>query len=564
MDRTSSQGPTRVVDIVRARAEKDPQRVPLTFYGQNDQPEAVTYADLAGDAAAHGALFRRRGLRAGDPLVILADSTRAFVSAFLGAQQARLLAVPVSKPEPLERGRRTRERLAEILRRSEARAIFAPTPDSLSGQVRAELCSDRLVIMSPDDLREVEGHQDPGVDTGTSMRYAYCQFTSGSGGRAKGVLLTHDNVLANIRARTAAYGLGDDDVAVTWLPVFHDMGLIGYILHPLVMGIPCHVIPPFRFLTQPVSWLALIHRVRATISTAPNLAYGLCARRISDEEMRGIDLSCWRRAFNGAEPVTRPVVEAFIRRFRPYGFEPTAMLPAYGLAENTLTATSRRPGEGARFENVSLEALARLHRARLAEQHEAGRAVASLGRPLPGQEVAILGPDGQSLGEREVGEIAIRSPSVMHGYLPGTGGDTTLRPDGCLLTGDLGYLADGEIFMLGRKKDLIIRAGRNYYPEDLEEAVARLAGSPIRRAAAFSVAGDESERVVLAVECRSEWLGDPAELKRAVRRAVFVEVGFLPDDVLLLPAGAIPLTTSGKVMRPGARQLYEEGRWAGS
>jgi acyl-CoA synthetase (AMP-forming)/AMP-acid ligase II len=417
-----------------------------------------------------------------------------------------------------------------------------------------------VAAFHPDDIAEVDRIEGPGADPGDAGPFAYCQFTSGSGGRAKGVLLTHENVLTNIRARNTAYEIGEEDVAVTWLPFYHDMGLIGYVLHPLVTGLPCHVIPPSRFLTEPVAWLALISRVRGTISTAPNLAYGMCARRISDEQMLGIDLSCWTRAFNGAEPVTREVVDAFVRRFAPFGFRPTAMLAGYGLAENTLTATSGRRGEGTRFEEVSLDAIGQAQ-ARLAQGDEPRRAVASVGRPLPGQDIAILDEAGLPLGERALGEIAIRSGSVMHGYLPGSGGETTRRPDGWLLTGDLGYLAAGELFVLGRKKDLIIRAGINHYPEELEEAVARVAGPAIRRAAAFSVPGPERELVILVVERRKEWAGDPAALTSAIREAVFAEVRFVPDDIVLVPASTLPLTTSGKLIRPEARRLYQEGRW---
>lgn len=557
MSKASTPEHTPVVDIVRTWDKREPERVCLTFYGTHDEPEPVTYSALRREAA----VFRARDLRPGDPVVLLADSVRVFVSAFLGAQQVGLLAVPVPRPEPLERGRRTRDRVAEVIRRCHARAVFSPTRDWLTGELGGELSAQRLPVLSPEDLGEVEGLDNRGLDLSRPGVFSHCQFTSGSGGRAKGVLLTHENVLANIRARAAAYEIAEADVAVTWLPFFHDMGLIGYVLHSLVTGCPCHVIPPLRFLTQPVSWLALISRVRATISTAPNLAYGLCVRRISDEEMRGIDLSCWRRAFNGAELVTREVVDAFTRRFGPFGFDPASMLPGYGLAENTLTVTSRRPGEGAWFDEVSIEALAHEGRAGLARGDEPRRSVASVGRPLPGQEVVILSDNGTPLSERQIGEIAVRSGSVMHGYLPGTAGETTLRSDGWLLTGDIGYLAGGELFVLGRKKDLIIRAGRNYYPEDLEEAAARVPGTPIRRVVAFSIPGQELERVILALECRKEWAGDLAQLKAAVRQAVFAEVRFLPDDLVVLPAGTLPLTTSGKVMRPEAKRLYQEGRW---
>ncbi len=550
----------RVVDIVRARAAADPDQVCLTFYDAHDRADPATYAGLRDEAARFAALFGARQLRPGDPIVLLADSVRWFVSAFLGAQQAGLLAVPVPPPDPLERGRRSRDRLAEIMERSGARGVFSPVRDWLEGELGDAVSARRLPALTPDDLGDVAGVPPPDLDVGAPGRFAYCQFTSGSGGRVKGVLLTHDNVLANIRARTEAHQMGPAEVAVTWLPFFHDMGLVGNVLLALVTGCPCHVISPLRFLTKPASWLALISRVRATTSTGPNLAYGLCARRIRDEEMQGVDLSCWRRAFNGSEPVTREVVEAFIRRFSRFGFDPGAMLPAYGLAETTLTVTSRRLGEGAHFDRVSVDLLARRHRA--ADEGEGPyRMVASLGRPLPGHEVAILAEDGSLLPARHVGEVAIRGDSVMHGYLPGAGDARSLRPDRQLFSGDLGYMAEGELYLLGRKKDVIIRGGTNYYPEDLEEAASSLPDTPVRRAVAFSVPGREVERVVLGLECRKEWNGPIGELEAAICRAVFARVRFVPDEIVVLAPGTLPLTTSGKVMRPEAQRLYLEGRW---
>ena len=259
--------------------------------------------------------------------------------------------------------------------------------------------------------------------------------------------------------------------------------------------------------------------------------------------------------------MTREVVEGFIRRFAPFGFRPGSMLPAYGLAEITLTATSRRPGQGARFDEVSLEGLAEGGRARLAQAGESTRIVASVGQALPGQEIAIVGPPGIPLAEREIGEIAVRSDSVMHGYLPDAEGEVERRPDGWLLTGDLGYLAGGELFLVGRKKDLIIRAGHNYYPEDLEEAASQVPGVRAGRVIAFSVPGPDRELVVLAAERRDESDEEASTLGAAIRQAVFARIRFLPDDVVLLPPRLLPLTSSGKVMRPAAKQRYLEGRW---
>jgi fatty-acyl-CoA synthase len=256
--------------------------------------------------------------------------------------------------------------------------------------------------------------------------------------------------------------------------------------------------------------------------------------------------------------VTRDVVEAFARRFAAAGFRPSAMLPAYGLAEATLTVTARRPGEGPRFEVLDRDALEAEGVAREVDAGTTAATVASVGRPLPGQEVAVRGSGGEALGDRRIGEIAVRGECVMHGYLPGTQGEIGKTADGWLLTGDLGYLADGELFVVGRRKDVIIRAGRNYYPQDIEDAACRVEGVRAGRAVAFAVPGAEGERTVVAVECRDPAAG-PEHVRARVRQAVFEGVRLVPDEVVVLPSHALPLTTSGKPMRPEVRRLYLTG-----
>jgi acyl-CoA synthetase (AMP-forming)/AMP-acid ligase II len=543
-----------VSDAVRRWAERAPARVCLTIHAGEGAPEPVTYQELARGAAAYAGHFRAHGLYPGDAVVLFAHTDVGFVAALLGAQDAGLLAVPCPPREPLESARRVGQRVSEILARCRARAVLDPVVGQGEAEVTAAVAESGSMILDPVDPAADKGEPGAKLERGP---YAYCQFTSGSGGRAKGVLLTHDNVAANARAMQEALELTPDDACVAWLPLYHDMGLVACVLMPLMVGYPAHLIPPLRFIIRPSSWLDVITRVRGTVTASPNFAFALCARKVSDEERSKLDLSSWRRACNGSEPVTRAAVEAFIARFEPCGFRPSAMLPCYGLAEDTLCVSTRRPGEGARFEELAREALARDG---VARPDAGGLVVASVGRPLAGHQLSILDADGQPLADRRVGEIAIHGDSVMHGYLPGTEGEVTLRPDGSLLTGDLGYLADGELVVVGRRKDLIIRAGRNYYPQDLEDAAARVPGVRVGRTVAFSIPTEESERVVMAVEHRREWEGDAEALRGAVREAVFGTVRLSPDEILLVPPNTLPLTSSGKVMRPEARRLYLEGQ----
>ena len=552
-------GARRIVDIAEAWAEREPERVCLTFHPGGQPLVAVTYGSLRADVLTWARGLAGLAIPPGAPVVVLARSTPGFVAAFLAVQRAGLLAIPCPPPDPLEPSGRVHERVAAILARSSATVLVDPTPGPETADLPAALGHRGWRVVDPSSIQDARGQAAP--RPAPASPFAYCQFTSGSGGRAKGVRLTHENLLAFIRARAAAYDLGDSDVGVSWLPLFHDMGLVGYVLHPLVTGLPVHLMPTTAFLTRPGAWLALIARVRGTMSVAPNSAYGLCARRVTDAELAELDLSCWRMAFNGSEPVTREVVDAFTRRLAPAGFRASAMLPAYGLAENTLTATSRRPGEGVRIEEVSRDGLELAHEARAAAGGEARRTVVSVGRPLPGQEVRVVDADGATVTARRVGEVLLRGPSVMHSYLPGTEAETALRADGWLATGDLGFMADGELFVVGRKKDLIIRGGRNYYAEDLEDAAAGVPGVRPGRLAAFSLGGTEQEQVILVAEARPDPSRDPAALRETIAQAVFQAVRWRPDQVVLLDPHTLPLTSSGKVMRPEARRRYEGGAW---
>jgi acyl-CoA synthetase (AMP-forming)/AMP-acid ligase II len=550
-----AEGALSVSAVVRGWAQRVPERVCLSFHA-GGSVEQVTYGELAGRASAHARLFRERGLVPGDVVVLMAHSAPGFVAAFLGAQEAGLLAVPCPPPEPLESARRVRERMREILARCRARALLGSGPAPLDGELSAALGETGVAVLAPP--APDAGDPEHAASDAHGFPLAYCQFTSGSGGRAKGVLLTHDNVAANIRDMARWFDLSGDEVPVTWLPLHHDMGLVCYILMPLVLGRAAHVMSALAFIARPMSWLALMTRVRGTVASAPNFAYGLCARKATDEDVAALDLSAWRRAYNGSEPVTRATVEAFSRRFAPCGFRASALLPCYGLAEDTLCATSRRPGEGARFEEISRAALEEEDLARL---EPGGLAVASVGRALEGQEIAVVDSRGQVLGDRRIGEVVIRGDSVMRGYLPGTEGELALSADGALSTGDLGYLADGELFLVGRKKDLIIRAGRNHYPQDIEEALSGVPGLRPGRAVAFSAPGPESERVVVAAERGDERGDDVGALRAAIHDAVFSATRILADDIVLLPRNSLPLTSSGKVMRPEARRLYLGGHW---
>jgi acyl-CoA synthetase (AMP-forming)/AMP-acid ligase II len=387
---------------------------------------------------------------------------------------------------------------------------------------------------------------------------ALVQFSSGSTGDPRGVMLSHRNLLANVAAVLAVLQPDETDVNCSWLPLYHDMGLIGGLFMPLHCGRPVVLLSPQGFLLDPKRWLWAIHHHRATISTAPNFAYQLIAGRVDERELAGLDLSCWRLALCGAEPVMPETLAAFARKLAPHGFREEGLLPVYGLAEVALGALFPVPGQPFRRDGVDPAALEAHGRA-----EPGGRVLSSVGRPLPGFDVRIADGEGRPLPERHVGEIQLQGPSVMLGYLDDPAATARVLVDGWLRTGDLGYMAEGELFVVGRSKDLILKGGRNYAPQDLEKAAERVEG--IRRGcvAAFGVPDPTTgtEAVVVVAETR-EPASAHAALAGAIKDMVHAAVGLRPDHVTLLPPGAVPKTSSGKLQRSRARERWLAGNLA--
>ncbi len=389
------------------------------------------------------------------------------------------------------------------------------------------------------------------------------QYTSGSTGQPKGVLLTHANLLANIRAIASGLEMRPDDVGVSWLPLYHDMGLIGAWLNCLHNGLPLTLLPPTAFLARPERWLWAIHERRATLSVGPNFAYELTARRIADAAIEGLDLSSWRVALNGAEPVAPGTLERFARRFAPYGFNPGAMTPVYGLAECSVGLAFPPIGRGPRVDRVARAAFQAEGRAEPATQGDASALeFVSSGRELPEHEIRIVDDAGALLPERVVGRLVFRGPSMTSGYYnnPEATAAITL-PGGWLDSGDLAYRADGEIHVCGRRKDLIIKGGRNLVPQEVEEAAAEVPG--IRRGCvvAFGVENATlgTEALVVVAETRASDPEERARLEAAVVERVAAAVEVPPDRVVLVAPGVVLKTSSGKVRRAATKEQLLAG-----
>lgn len=497
--------------------------------------------------AAAGALFDA-GVRQGDRVVIILPTGPEFLDAFFGCQYLGAVPVPLYPPVRLGRMNTYIDRTASMMARSEAVLLITEKRiRRIMGQVLARF-RPKLGTLDAKKLQNgtpaEQGLWDPDA-------LALIQFSSGTTVHPKPVGLTHRQVLANIDAllEFVPYSSERLHTGVCWLPLYHDMGLIGCLITAALRPGHLVLIPPEVFLIQPAVWLRAISRHKGTISPAPNFAYSLCAERIKDTELAGVDLSSWQYALNGAEPVAPSSLRAFQERFAPWGLRPEALTPVYGLAESCLAVTFSDASRPFITRRIDASALQTGH----VIPNEDGVEVVSVGTPVLGCSIEIRDEAQQTLPERRVGTIWTQSPSVMGGYI-----DRKEQPiiDGWLDTGDLGFLLDGELYITGRKKDIIIIRGKNHSPHDIEQAVNDLPAVRTGCAAAFSTLKDGKEALVLLVEVRQEHPDLHVEIRRAVRQSV----GLTLDHVDTLTPGTLPRTSSGKIRRAEARRLWQEAQ----
>ncbi len=518
-----------------------------------------TYADVRLASFRIARALRESGLRRGDLVALVLSDAEQFLETLFGASLAGVIPASLYPPASTSGDlSRYMELTAGILRASGARAVvtsrvLAPAFDALRAT-----CPDLALILPVEtlDAPAIEPDEPPALDD-----IAFVQFTSGSTAAPKGVVLTHRNVSANVNAMNGPDGVatGDGDVAVSWLPLNHDMGLVGMALGPLYAGRSCVLMTPHAFVKRPVEWLRALTRHQGTISFAPNFAFDLCVRRVKEADLNGLDLSRWRIAGCGAEPIHAPTLNAFATRFATVGFRATSYLPSYGLAEHVLAATFAPRGRAPRVEELAADELTERRAAQPARAEDLTVTLVSCGRPFPGHAIRIEAEDGRALPERQVGEILLSGPSVMLGYYREPALTAEAIRDGWLHTGDLGYLSDGELYVCGRAKDVIIVNGRKYHPQDFEWAVDSLTGVRRGRVVAFGTAmPGRPDRVVIVVEPSGTVPG--GTLTEAIRRQVSDLFGLYVDEVVLVPSGTVGRTTSGKVQRTATKARYEQGQ----
>ncbi len=540
----------------------------FVFVRPDGTERLYTFREIVREAERRAAHLAARGLRKGDRLALVIPDGDEFVLSFLGALLAGVVPVPIYPQLSFKNVESYHDTVAHIARASGASMLLTtaatrpyvepvgPRVDTLRaivtvGDLAGEASAPRVDV-SPEDL-------------------AFLQFTSGSTSRPKGVMVTHGNLAANAEAFMLD-GLHRDertDKGVSWLPLFHDMGLIGFVVGPLFTHVPCVFLPTASFVRAPRLWLDKISQHRGTITYAPSFAYALTAKRLKDKDVEGLDLSSLRVAGCGAEPIRARSLNDFAAKLGPVGFDRRAFVPSYGMAEATLAVTFVPLGQGLRTDSVDAEALTTGH-AKVQDEGLGGREVVDCGLPFPGHELAIIDEAGAPIGERRVGQIVVRGPSVTGGYfqdpeltgqalkelprLAAANGEGAAGP--WLHTGDLGYLVDGRLFVCGRVKEIIIVRGRNYYPSDIEWAVGEL--SAVRRGNVVAFGVDVQGEEQLVVCCEGAAVDAPA-IADSARACVSAQFGLTAHEVVVSPPATLPRTSSGKAQRGKARQMYIDG-----
>jgi fatty-acyl-CoA synthase len=534
-----------------------------TFLDNDLTPVEWSFAEVSTEAKRIALCLNRMGLQKGDRVALVLNAPQDFVLSFLGAISAGIMPVPMYPPLVLGRLDNYLDRAAGILRVSGAKAVLTtkeliPVLQPVLDRVRT--LKNLLDIAVLQQMRGEEAFKELVVQPDEAC---FLQFTSGSTSEPRGVIVTHRNLVANARAIIKSVEINPDhDRAVSWLPLYHDMGLIGFVITTLVAQIPVVFIPTIAFVKHPGVWMETVHKYRGTITFGPNFAFDLATKRALKIPRITPDLSCLRVLGCGAEPINPKTMESFIAAFAPWGLKPNAILPCYGMAEATLGIAFDRVQQSMKKLVIDRKAYEEISIARPIASDEEPLdpknrfELVSCGRTFPDHEVKIVDEKGRLLSEGQVGEIVFRGPSVTPGYFQNAEATRQLLKGGWLHTGDLGFILDGDLYVSGRQKDLVIINGRNYPPQAIEWIIEEIAGIRKGSVVAFSVNGDATEKLIIIAETT---MTDHGELARTIGEQVRSAFSLSVHKVVLVGRGSIPKTSSGKLQRRRAKALFEGG-----
>ena len=549
MDKSTPLAGTLVEALLNAAEKK---AFGFCFLDRKEQETKQDYSVVWERAVRTASGLAQSGLKKGERIALILPTSPGFMDAFFGCQILGAIPVPLYPPVRLGRLEEYIQKTAKMLTQIEAKAIVVDNRTrKLLGRVVAEtdhvmqvLSVEKLVGTLPQEI----------THSSTPDDVAFIQFSSGTTQHPKPIALTHRQVISNVDAiiHTFPQGHEGSHAGVCWLPLYHDMGLIGCVFTAVLLGAPLVLIPPEVFLLRPATWLRAISRYRANVSPAPNFAYGLCVDKIKDEQMEGVDLSSWRLALNGAEPVAASTLRAFQERFAKWGLHPEALTPVYGLAEASLAVTFSDPTKPFTTRFFSRSGLREGKAILLDEQAENDDAMelATVGKALLGFQVEIRNAEGHPLEEGDVGAVWIKGPSIMKGYL-----SEQKEPivDGWLDTGDKGFLLEGELYLTGRAKDIIVLRGRNHSPFDIENACNQLPGVRTGCCVAVGQVTSDGEALLVFVEVKAH----KKDLAEACFKAIKAHTGLEVTEVVLLEPGTIPRTSSGKLRRGETLKRWE-------
>ncbi len=547
-----------LTEVLKWHVKQHPERTLIQFYSDLGEGEKISYGSLQNSALIIAESLRFRGVELEEPVAIILPTGAEYFYSFLGILYSGGVPVPLYPPARWRTLGDHIQRQESILRSCGARFLITSAEGSRFMANKKGHVGKLQHIFTVEDLLLSESSKVLPVITGKDI--ALLQYTSGSTGNPKGVVLTHSNLLNNVRMMGEAVDARSSDIFISWLPLYHDMGLIGAWMGSLYFGMKLVLMSPTAFLAKPQRWLWAIHRYRGTLSAAPNFAYDQSLRRIDDAQISGLDLSSWRVAFNGAEPVSAMTVEKFIGRYGNYGFKPETLTPVYGLAECCVGLTFPPLGRGIKRDRVNRQSF---QSAGIAMEEDLADGISlvfvSNGLPLPGHEIRIVDTSGRELPERQEGRVQFRGPSATSGYYKNLSETGRLFDGDWRNTGDRGYIAQGEVYITGRVKDIIIKAGRNLYPYELEEAIGRhqdiITGNVAVFGSADPISG--SERLVALAETRKKSERGLNVLRSEINLLVSELVGLIPDDLVLVPPRTVLKTSSGKVRRVANRAIYE-------